>query len=77
MTFSRNTASARAMSLDGLARHRLRQEADEIAGMAGLERDADLAVGLEAADAGAVPGARVDDDEWPARRIELDAAAAE
>ena len=41
--------------------------------MPGLERDADFAVGLEAADAGAVPGARVDDDERPPRRIELDA----
>ncbi len=59
--------------LDGLARHRIGQEADEIAGMAGLERDADLAVGLEAADAGTMPGARVDDDERPPRRIDLDA----
>ena len=59
--------------LDGLARHRIRQEADEIAGMAGLEGDADLAVGLEAADARAVAGARIDDDERPARRIDLDA----
>ena len=51
--------------LDGLARHRIGQEADEIAGMAGLEGDADLAVGLEAADARAVPRARIDDDERP------------
>jgi hypothetical protein len=28
-----------------------------------LQRDADLAVGLEAADAGAVPGAGIDDHE--------------
>ena len=41
--------------------------------MPGLERDADLAVGLEAADARAVPGARIDDDEGPARRVDLDA----
>ena len=41
--------------------------------MAGLERHADLAVGLEAADAGAMPGARIDDDERPARRIDFDA----
>ena len=53
--------------LDGLARHRLRQEADEIAGMAGLHRDADFAVGLEAADARAMAGARIDDDERTAR----------
>ena len=58
---------------EGLARHRLGQEADEVAGMAGLEGHADLAVGLEAADAGAVPGARIDDDEGAARRIDLDA----
>ena len=73
MTFSRKIASARAMSSMRLARHRVGQEADEIAGMAGLERDADLAVGLEAADPGPVPGARIDDDEGPARRIDLDA----
>ena len=55
-----------------LARHRIRKEADEIAGMPGLEGNADLAVGLEAADAGAMPGARIDDDEGPAERIDLD-----
>ena len=38
-----------------------------------MKRDADLAVGLEAADARAVPGARIDDDERPPRRIDLDA----
>ena len=59
--------------LDRLAGHGVRQEADEIAGMPGLERDADLAVGLEAADAGAVPGARIDDDERPQRLVDLDA----
>ena len=58
--------------LDGLARHGIGQEADEITGMAGLERDADLAVGLEAADAGTMPGARIDDHERPARRIDFD-----
>src|SRR6266566_1248756 len=59
--------------LDDLAGHGIRQEADEIAGMPGLERHADFAVGLEAADPGAMPGARVDDDEGPARRVEFDA----
>src|SRR3954464_6852536 len=49
--------------LDGLARHGVRQEADEIARMPRFERDADLAVGLEFADPGAVAGARIDDDE--------------
>ncbi len=73
MTFSRKTASARAISLDGLARHRLGQEADEIAGMPRLHRDADLAVGLEAADAGSMPGPWVDDDERPARRVDFHA----
>ena len=50
---------------DGLAGHRLGKKADEITGMAGFECDADFAVGLEPADAGTVPGARIDDDEWP------------
>src|SRR5262249_55001073 len=58
---------------DGLPRHRLRQEAYEVAGVAGLEDDADFAVGLEAANARAVAGARIDHHEWPARRIDLDA----
>src|SRR5262245_2713188 len=40
--------------------------------MPGLECNADFAVGLEAADAGAVAGARVDDDERPARGVEFD-----
>ena len=59
--------------LDGLARHGIRQEADEVAGMSGLEGDADLAVGLEAADPRAMPGSRVDHDERPAQRIDLNA----
>ena len=63
MTFSRKIASARAMSSMVWPGIGLGQEADEIAGMPGLERDADLAVGLEAADAGAVPGARIDHHE--------------
>src|SRR6185503_3434679 len=57
---------------DGLPRHRLRQEADEIAGMAGLQNDADFAVGLEAANAGSVPGAWIHDDKRPARWIDFD-----
>ena len=70
ITRSRKTASARAMSSMVWPGHRVGQEADEIAGMAGLERDADLAVGLEAADARAVPGARIDHDERTAGRID-------
>src|SRR5262249_33368363 len=58
--------------LDGLARHRVREKADEITGMSRFECHADLAVGLEAADAGTVPGTRIDDDERPARRIDFD-----
>ena len=49
--------------LDRLAGHRVGQKADEIAGMAGCERDADFAVVLHAADAGTMAGARVEDDE--------------
>jgi hypothetical protein len=52
MTFSRNTASVAMMSFDGLARHRLGREADEVGRVAGTHRHAELAVGLEAADAG-------------------------
>src|SRR5262245_5135527 len=58
--------------LNGLAGHGIREEADEIAGMPCLERHADFAVGLEPANPGAMPGARVDDDERPARGVEFD-----
>ena len=58
---------------DGLARHRVGQEADEVGRMPGLHRHADLAVGLEAADPGAVAGARIDDHERPLPRVDLDA----
>ena len=59
--------------LDRLAGHRLGKESDEVAGMAGLEGDADFAVGLEAADARAVSRARIDDDEGAARLVYLGA----
>ena len=55
--------------LDRLAGDRLREEHHEVARVGVLERDADLAVHLEAADAGAVAGARVDDDERPLLRV--------
>ena len=71
MTVSRKTASARGDVEDGLAGHRVGQEADEVGRMPGLHRDADLAVGLEAADARAVAGARVDDDERPLPGVDL------
>src|SRR3954451_15008733 len=60
-------------TLDRLARHRLRQEADEVAGMSRLHRDADLAVGLEPADAWTVSGAWINHHERPPRGIDLDA----
>jgi len=56
---------------DGLARHGLGQEPDEVAGMARLHGDADFTVGLEAADAGTMTGARVDHDEGPALEVDL------
>ena len=59
--------------LDRLARHRFGQEADEVAGMAGLERHPDFTVGLEPADARAMSRARIDDNEWPAAWVDLDA----
>ena len=62
--------------LDRLPGHRLRQEADEIAGMAGRHRHADLAVGLEAADPRAVAGARIDDHERPLALVDRDALRA-
>ena len=70
MTVSRKDASARRDVEDGLAGHGLGQEADEIGRVPGLHRHADLAVGLEAADAGAVAGARIDDDEGTLQRVD-------
>ena len=59
----------RAHRFDGLARQRLREEHDEVARMPRLERDADLAVDLEAADARAVTGARIDHHEGALVRV--------
>src|SRR6516164_6292626 len=39
--------------------------------MPGLQRNPDLTVGLEAADARTMPGTRVYHDKWPAPRIDL------
>src|SRR5262249_55124632 len=52
---------------------RIRQEADEVAGMPCLEGDADFAISLEAPDARTVASARIDDDEGALLRIDLDA----
>jgi hypothetical protein len=49
--------------LDRLPRQRLGIEHHEVARVAGAQRDADLAVHLEAADARSVAGTRIDDDE--------------
>ena len=64
-------------TLDCLSGHRLRQEADEIAGMARLHRDADFAVRLEPADSRTMPGARIDHDERPPVEINFDVLWAE
>ena len=58
--------------LDRLPRDRLRQEADEVDGMAGAKRDADLALGLHAADSGSVSRARVDDNDRRLHGIDRD-----
>ena len=55
-----------------LARLRMRAEHDEIDRVAVVQRDADLAVRLEAADAGAVAGARVDDHVGALPVLDLD-----
>jgi hypothetical protein len=49
--------------LDGLPRHRVGQEAHEITGMTRFEGDADLAVGLEPANARTMARARVNNDK--------------
>jgi len=48
------------------------QEPNEVTGVPGPQRNADLAVRLEAADARAVPGARIDDHERSQLRIDRD-----
>ena len=59
---------------DRLPWHWLGQEADEVAGVARLQSNADLACGLETADPRPVPGTRVDDDERTLPRVDLHAA---
>ena len=56
--------------LDGLARHRFGQEADEIAGMARLQGDADFAVMFHAANARTMARARIKDDEGAFFRVD-------
>jgi hypothetical protein len=59
--------------LDGLPRHRLGQEPDEVAGMAGFQGDADLTLRLEATNAWPVAGARIHDNEGTPSFVDLDA----
>ncbi len=59
--------------LDRLARHGIRQKTDEIARVSRPHGDADLAVVFHAADARAVPGARIEDDERALVRFDGDA----
>ena len=53
--------------------HGVGQKADEVTRVPGFQRDADFAIGLEAADAGTVTGARIDNNKGPLRRVDLDA----
>ena len=55
--------------LDRLAWLGVRQEADEIAGVAGHQGHADLAVGLEPANPGTMARAGIDDDEGALFRV--------
>jgi hypothetical protein len=55
--------------LDRLPGHWIREEHDEVARVAELERNADLAIHLEAADSRAVPGTRVDHHERAHSRV--------
>jgi hypothetical protein len=55
---------------DRLPWHRLRQEADEIDRVSGAQRNADLALGLHAADPRAVAGARIDHDDRRLQRVD-------
>ncbi len=56
------------LTIDGL-----RQEADEVAGMTCRQGHSDLAVMLHSADTGSMAGARIEHDEGPLLRIDLEA----
>ena len=58
---------------DCLPWNRFGEKSNEITRMTGLECNADLTVGLEAANARTVAGARIDDDKRPQLRIDVDA----
>ena len=59
--------------VDCLTRNGFGQKSNEIARMAGLERDTDFAIGLEASNSGTVPGTWIDNDEGPQLWIDFDA----
>ena len=56
--------------LDRLSRHRIWQEADEVAGVTGRQRDTDLTILLHPTDAWTVTSARIDDDDRCLRGID-------
>ena len=72
MTFSMKIAFGAGDVFDGLSRNRIWQKANEIARMPGLKRNADLAVGLEPANAWAVTCAWIDNNKRPQLRIDFD-----
>src|SRR5262249_18588657 len=59
---------------DGLPGNGVGQKTDEVARMTRLECDTDFTVGLEAADAGTVTGARINDNERSQLWIDFDAS---
>ena len=58
--------------LDRLAWHRVWDESDKVAGVAGAEGSANLAVSLEAANARSVPSSRIHHDKGALARVDLD-----
>ena len=58
---------------DGLTRHRLGGETNEVTRMTGAHGNSEFAIGLETANAGAVPGPRIDHDKGALPGIDRDA----
>src|SRR5215471_21053021 len=57
---------------DRLARHRIGKKSDEVARVAGPQRDANFTVGFEAADSGPVASTWIDDHKRSSTRIDFD-----
>ena len=57
----------------GLSGLGLREKNHKVNGVAGPQRDAHFRIRLEAADARAMAGTRIDDDEWPQCLVDADA----